>query len=170
MNNQQYPVSNVFRIIRENLNLTREQASEKITCITAAKLEKIENDKVQPHPDDVICLAKGYNCPELIQHYCCHMCEIGKSCAPYAGHHSLNEIITNLLGCSEYIERNRPLLTKLISSKEVASLSESKLEIDPNDLLTVLSVLNSECLSLAIWLNQPGSRFLNTQKHNGRVS
>ena len=152
MNNHTDPVSNVFRTTRENLNLTRDQASELITCITAAKLEKIERGVTIPQPDDVICLAKGYNNPHLLSHYCSNICAIGKLTAHSSRYHSLNEIIINLLGCSEYLERNRQLLTKLISSKEVALLSDATGEINPQDLLTVISVINAESVALALWL------------------
>lgn len=152
MNNHSDSVSNVFRTTRENLNLTRDQASELITCITAAKLEKIERGITIPQPDDVICLARGYNNPHLLSHYCSNICEIGKLISPSYCNHNLCEIIINLLACSEYLERNRKPLTKLISSKEVALLSDTSCEINPQDLLTVISVINAESFALSLWL------------------
>lgn len=67
----------VYQVIREELGLTREQASELIDGMEAYRLNKIENDLV-PTPDEVYNMSKAYKKPELCNHYCINECGIGR--------------------------------------------------------------------------------------------
>ena len=42
---------NRYQLIREELGLSRERASELLEIISAERLEKIENERSDPHPD-----------------------------------------------------------------------------------------------------------------------
>lgn len=44
---------NIYQIKREELGLTREKASEIIGSVTPERIEKIENERSNPHPDEV---------------------------------------------------------------------------------------------------------------------
>ena len=45
---------NIYHISRENVGLTREAASEQLGFISADRIEKIENGKSAPHPDEIL--------------------------------------------------------------------------------------------------------------------
>ena len=68
---------NIYQITREEIGLTRAEASE-LTGLSDDKIEKIENQGVVPYPDEVILMAKGYKEPSLCNHYCATECPIGK--------------------------------------------------------------------------------------------
>ncbi len=50
---------------REELKLTREQASELLESIPPERIEKIENERAEPHPDEIMIMAEKYKSPEL---------------------------------------------------------------------------------------------------------
>lgn len=50
-----------FQLAREELGYTREKASEVLQVITPEQLEKIENEKTTPYPEEVLALSKGYH-------------------------------------------------------------------------------------------------------------
>ena len=56
---------NIYQISRENMNLTRDAASELMVFISPERIEKIESGKVLPHPDEVLAMESGYRNPEL---------------------------------------------------------------------------------------------------------
>ena len=47
---------NIYFQRREELNLTREKASELLETIPSDRIEKIENERVTPYPDEVLLL------------------------------------------------------------------------------------------------------------------
>ena len=44
---------NVYQTTRENLDLTREEASELLETVSPERIEKIENERSLPYPDAV---------------------------------------------------------------------------------------------------------------------
>ena len=55
---------NRYHTTRESLQLTREEASELLEAITPERIEKIENERTLPHPDEVLLMAEKYTPPE----------------------------------------------------------------------------------------------------------
>ena len=43
-----------YQTTRESLKLTREAASELLEAMSPERIEKIENDRTMPHPDEVL--------------------------------------------------------------------------------------------------------------------
>ena len=60
---------NIYFRSREERGLTREEASELLNGLTADRIEKIENERSLPHPDEVLMMAEGYKAPRITQ-YC----------------------------------------------------------------------------------------------------
>ena len=61
---------NVFFLAREALDLTRDEASELLEWISSDRIERIEYDKDDPRPDEVLAMADKYNAPQLCNYYC----------------------------------------------------------------------------------------------------
>ena len=51
---------NRYHKTRESLKLTREAASELLETIAPERIEKIENERCLPHPDEVLLMAEKY--------------------------------------------------------------------------------------------------------------
>ena len=73
---------NIYHLTRESLQLTREGAEELLTGISAERLEKIENERSLPHPDEVLLMAEKYKQPRLCNYYCANQCPIGQQYVP----------------------------------------------------------------------------------------
>jgi len=84
---------NIYFRKREELGLTRETASELLDGISPERIEKIENEKSLPHPDEVLIMAKKYGAPELCNYYCSHECAIGSKTIPEIQTKDLSQII-----------------------------------------------------------------------------
>ena len=51
---------NIYQLTRESLKLTRESASELLETISPERIEKIENERSLPYPDEVLAMAEKY--------------------------------------------------------------------------------------------------------------
>ncbi len=69
---------NTYQLIREELGLSREKASELLETIMPERIEKIESGKSLPRPDEVITMAEKYKRPSLCNYYCSNQCPIGQ--------------------------------------------------------------------------------------------
>lgn len=69
---------NIYFSRREELRLTRDQASELLESIPPERIEKIENERVEPHPEEILIMAQKYKSPELCNYYCSNQCPIGQ--------------------------------------------------------------------------------------------
>ena len=88
---------NIYHTTREELNLTREKASEILEGMPAERIEKIENERIIPHPEDILAMSKGYKAPHLCNHYCSHECPIGQEYVPEIKNRALSEIVLEIL-------------------------------------------------------------------------
>ena len=57
---------NIYQISRENAELTREVAAEALEFISSDRIEKIENEKSYPHPDEILAMADCYEAAEKV--------------------------------------------------------------------------------------------------------
>jgi transcriptional regulator with XRE-family HTH domain len=70
---------NRYHLAREELGLTREEAADLLKVISADRIEKIENERLEPQPYDVLVMSQGYKKPSLCNYYCSHECPIGSN-------------------------------------------------------------------------------------------
>ena len=88
---------NLYQIKREELGLSREKASELLESIPPERIEKIENQKSLPHPEEVLIMAEAYKTPNLCNYYCANDCPIGKQYVPEIEMKDLSQIILEML-------------------------------------------------------------------------
>ena len=82
---------------REELKLTRDQASELLESIPPERIEKIENERVEPHPEELLIMAQKYKSPELCNYYCSNQCPIGQQYVPEIKIQSLSQIVLKMI-------------------------------------------------------------------------
>ena len=56
-------------------------------------VEKIDNEKVLPHPEEVLVMSEKYKSPELCNYYCANQCPIGQQYVPEIKMKELPQII-----------------------------------------------------------------------------
>ena len=105
----------LYREIRETLKKedpkwSREYAAEKLG-FSDDKLERIENGRQDPAPQDVLTMADVYRAPQLCNYYCHNTCLIGQKYIPEVTTQDLPTVIIRLLDSLYRVEDiKKPLI------------------------------------------------------------
>ncbi|MBR5270394.1 MAG: helix-turn-helix transcriptional regulator [Anaerotignum sp.] len=104
---------NIYQKIREGLNLTRESASELLEGLTPERIEKIENERSMPHPDEVLMMAEKYKQPSLCNHFCANECPIGQQYVPEVKLKDLSQIVLEMLASLNSVGKQKDRLIEI---------------------------------------------------------
>lgn len=104
---------NIYHKTRESLNLTRESASELLEVISPERIEKIENERSLPHPEEILIMADKYRQPLLCNHYCSNQCPIGKQYVPEIKSKDLSQIVLEMLASLNVMSREKDRLIEI---------------------------------------------------------
>lgn len=96
---------NVYWQAREAMGLSREAASEVLETIPPERIERIENEKFLPHPDEVLLMADRYRAPMLCNYYCSQQCPIGMEYVPEIKIKDLSQIVLEMLASLNSMQR-----------------------------------------------------------------
>ncbi len=139
---------NIYQISRENMDLTRDKASELLGGISADRIEKIENEKTTAHPDEILAMAEGYKLPNLCNYYCSHECPIGEKYVPEVESKELSGIVLEMLASLNSMNRMKERLIEITADGEI---SDDELP----DFLTIQDELEKISIaveSLQLWM------------------
>ena len=104
---------NIYHKTREALQLTRETASELLDSISPERIEKIENERALPHPDEVLLMAEKYRKPGLCNYYCANQCPIGQQYVPEIRIKDLSQIVLEMLASLNSMNRLKERLIEI---------------------------------------------------------
>ena len=104
---------NLYQLTRENLELTREKASELLESITEDRIVKIEGEKCLPHPDEVLTMADKYNEPNLCNYYCSQQCPIGEVYVPQVKIKELPAIVLEMIASLNSMSKQKDRLIEI---------------------------------------------------------
>lgn len=104
---------NIYHKTREALDLTREVASELLESISPERIEKIENERSLPHPDEVLLMAEKYKQPSLCNHYCANQCPIGQQYVPEIKIKDLSQIVLEMLASLNSMSKQKERLIEI---------------------------------------------------------
>lgn len=141
---------NIYQISRENMGYTRDAAAEQLGFISADRIEKIENEKTVPHPEEVLAMAAGYKNPSLCNYFCSHECPIGREYVPEVKAKELSQITLEMLATLNKLTKEKERLIEITVDGE---LSEDEI----SDFLKIKEELEKMALaidSLNLWINQ----------------
>lgn len=110
---------NIYHTTREDLGLTRDSASELLGCITPERIEKIENERSTPRPDEVLLMAEKYKAPTLCNYYCSNQCPIGKQYVPRIKTKNLSQIVLEMLASLNSMNKQRERLIEITADGEI---------------------------------------------------
>ena len=111
---------NIYHKTREGLRLTREAAAELLESMTPERIEKIENERSLPHPDEVLVMAEKYKQPSLCNYYCANQCPIGQQYVPEIKVKDLSQIILELLASLNAVSRQKDRLIEITADGEIS--------------------------------------------------
>ena len=141
---------NIYQIYREKEELTREKASERMPGISADRIEKIESGKSQPHPDEILMMAKGYRVPELCNQYCARECPIGQQYVPEVPIRDLSQITLEVLNSLNRLNREK---NRLIEITVDGQITEDEF-VDYLRIQHQLDQITQSVNSLRLWVDQ----------------
>jgi len=104
---------NVYQIIRENMDLTREEASALLETISPERIEKIENERSLPYPDEVLTMSDKYKQPTLCNYYCANQCPIGREYVPEIKIKDLSQIVLETLASLNAMQKKKDRLIEI---------------------------------------------------------
>ena len=104
---------NIYHKTRENLRLTREAASELLETMAPERIEKIENERCLPHPDEVLVMAEKYKQADLCNYYCANQCPIGQQYVPEVKIKDLSQIVLEMLASLNSMSRQKERLIEI---------------------------------------------------------
>ncbi len=110
---------NAFFKRREELGLTRDKASELLESISPERIEKIENEKCDPHPEEVLIMAEKYKSPELCNYYCSNQCRIGQQYVPEVKIQDLSQIVLKMLSSLNAVQRSKERLIDITADGQI---------------------------------------------------
>jgi len=126
---------NIYHRTRESLQLSREAASELLETITPERIEKIENERSLPHPDEVLVMADKYKQPNLCNYYCANQCPIGQEYVPEVKIKDLSQIVLEMLASLNSLNKQRERLIEItvdghISENEIQDFIHIQEELE----------------------------------------
>ena len=104
---------NIYQRIREALHLTRESASDLLESLPPERIEKIENERSLPHPDEVLVMAEKYKQPSLCNYYCANQCPIGQRYVPEVKIKDLSQIVLEMLASLNAMNKQKERLIEI---------------------------------------------------------
>lgn len=140
---------NVYQTSREALGLTRDAAAEKLQFISADRIEKIENERSLPHPEEILAMADCYRNPSLCNYFCSHECPIGQEYVPEVKVKELSQITLEMLATLNTLTRQKDRLIEITVDGEIS-------DDEIPDFLRIQEELDKMSLaidSLNLWIN-----------------
>ena len=126
---------NRYQLAREELGLSREKASDLLGTIPSERIEKIENEKSLPHPDEVLVMSQKYKKPSLWNYFCSNDCPIGREYVPEVQIKELSAIVIEMLASLNSVNKTRDRLIEIaadgvISDDEIDDFIQIQNELE----------------------------------------
>lgn len=111
---------NIYQLTREGLKLSREAASELLESIPSERIEKIENERSLPHPDEVLVMSDKYKQPSLCNYYCANQCPIGQEYVPEIKVKDLSQIVLEMLASLNSVGKQKDRLIEITADGKIS--------------------------------------------------
>lgn len=154
---------NRYQLIREELGLSRERASEILETIPPERIEKIENERTCPHPDEVLIMSEKYRKPSLCNYYCSNECPIGRKYVPEVQIKELSAIVLEMLAALNSVDKTKE---RLIDIAADGIISEDEIE-DFIHIQNELERISITVETLQLWAEKMLSNgIINIEQYN----
>ena len=140
----------VYQRYREEMDLTREEACEKMPGVSTSHLEKIEYEQMDPTPYDIVMMSQCYGRPDLCNYFCSHECAIGKKYIPEL---KLNELEPVILQTISSLNKIAPEINRMIQIAADGKITDEEI----HDFARISNTLDEISLSvreLNLWIEK----------------
>lgn len=138
----------IYRSLREEAGLTREEASEAMGFVSDSRIEKYESGKSPVQPEEVLAMAKAYNQPGFCNYYCSHECPIGQEYVPEVKVKDLVQIVLQTLATMNSLEKAKDRFIEITGDGQIT-------EDELNDFVRIEDGIKNIGLaadSLSLWV------------------
>ncbi len=111
---------NAYQRTREALKLSREAAGELLESIPPDRIEKIENERSLPHPEEILVMAEKYKQPGLCNYYCANQCPIGQQYVPEVQIKALSQIVLEMLASLNAMNKQKDRLIEITADGQIS--------------------------------------------------
>lgn len=140
---------NEYQLAREAADLTRAEAAELMQFVSESRIEKIESEKSEPQPDEILAMADAYKKPGLCNYYCSTKCPIGQEYVPHVEVKDLSQITLEMLATLNNLYKDKDRLIE-ITADGVITPDEMD---DFTRIKNQLSQIAMTADSLQLWLD-----------------
>lgn len=116
--------NSVYKEIRKEHDMTRDDVCDVATAsgnpLQPERLERIENGKLEIHPEEVMLLSDIYGEPALCNHYCSKECPIGKKYVPEIKVKDLTQIVLEMLSSLNSMKKSQERLIEITADGIIA--------------------------------------------------
>lgn len=141
---------NIYQTSREEAGFTREAAAEVLEFISSDRIEKIENEKSLPHPDEILAMADCYRNPSLCNYYCSHECPIGQEYIPEVKLKDLSQITLEMLASLNSLEKEKSRLIEITVDGVISDDERKDFERIQDQLAQIAMAVDS----LQLWVQK----------------
>lgn len=107
----------IYKSIRKEHDMTRDEVCDVAVGLgrpmQPERLERIENGKLDIHPEEVMLLSEIYGEPTLCNHYCSKDCPIGQKYVPEIKVKDLTQIVLEMLSSLNSMKKNQERLIEI---------------------------------------------------------
>ncbi len=140
----------IYQLSREAAELTREAASDLIGFLSPDRIERIESEKSEPHPDEIVAMAVCYKDARLTNLYCTTECPIGKKYVPAVEEKDLPLIALEVVNSINLLETEKNRLIEIALDSRVTRDEQQ----DFDRILEKLNDISESVQTLKLWLEQ----------------
>ena len=141
---------NIYQTSREEAGYTRDGAAELLEFISADRIEKIENERSLPHPDEILAMANGYKNPSLCNYYCSHECPIGQEYVPEVQSKELSQITLEMLASLNSLDKQKNRLIEITVDGQISADERKDFEKIREQLTQISMAIDS----LQLWVQK----------------
>lgn len=139
-----------YQLCRENCGFTRSEAIDFMTTISEDRLERIENNKIRVHPEDIVELAEAYKEPELCNWYCHEMCGIGRRIVPKLEQMDLSRATLDIMNRINDLNSKKDRMVALAADGQITPDERQEF----TNIYNQLDQLASTVESLKVWVRK----------------
>ncbi len=140
---------NEYQLAREEAGLTRAEAAELMDFVSESRIEKIESEKSEPHPEEILAMANAYKKPKLCNYFCSSKCPLGQEHIHPVETKDLSQITLEILATLNNLNKEKDRMIE-ITADGVISDDEIK---DFSRIRKQLSQISMIVNSLQLWID-----------------
>ena len=105
-----------------------------LECVPPERIEKIDSEKVLPHPEEVLIMADKYKSPELCNYYCSNQCPIGQQYVPEIKMKELPQIILETVASLNKMNKKQECLIEITADGIIDNDELEKISVNVETL------------------------------------